>query len=104
ADNLVKRGIFNYPDPFAVVTTDAAQTWTTSVVKKSLNPHWNERFELTVIDSSVVTVQVFDQRKLKTRDKGFLGSINVEISEVSNLVRGGERKCYFSKPNQIPKD
>ncbi|KIM30176.1 hypothetical protein M408DRAFT_328262 [Serendipita vermifera MAFF 305830] len=90
ASGLVKREVFSNPDPFAVITVDAAQTKTTSVVKKTLKPTWNESFELTVVDSSVVTIQIFDQRKLKTRDKGFLGSINVKISDVLHHARNGE--------------
>lgn len=89
ADSLIKREIFNYPDPFAVTTVDGEQTQTTSAVKKTLNPYWNENFVLTVVDSSVVTVQVFDQRKFKTRDQGFLGSINIKISDFLDLEHGG---------------
>lgn len=34
------------PDPFAVVTVDGDQTHTTTVMKKTLNPYWNESFEV----------------------------------------------------------
>jgi Ca2+-dependent lipid-binding protein len=34
------------PDPFAVITVDAEQTHTTSVIKKTLNPYWNESFDM----------------------------------------------------------
>jgi E3 ubiquitin-protein ligase NEDD4 len=37
---------FQLPHPFAVVTVDGEQTFTTSAVKKTLNPYWNETFEL----------------------------------------------------------
>lgn len=40
---------FQLPHPFAVVTVDGGQTFTTSAVKKTLNPYWNETFELLVI-------------------------------------------------------
>jgi Ca2+-dependent lipid-binding protein len=36
------------PDPFAVVTVDGQQTKSTTVIKKTLNPYWNESFILCV--------------------------------------------------------
>lgn len=35
-----------FPDPFAVATVGGEQTHTTSVIKKTLNPYWNEMFDL----------------------------------------------------------
>lgn len=85
ADGLTKRDVFRLPDPFSVITVDAEQTHTTSVIKKTLNPYWNESFDITVKDSSVVAVQIFDQRKFKRRDQGFLGVVNVRVSDVLDL-------------------
>jgi E3 ubiquitin-protein ligase NEDD4 len=89
ADGLSKRDVFRLPDPFAVITVDAEQTHTTSVIKKTLNPYWNESFDITVKDDSVVAVQIFDQRKFKRRDQGFLGVVNVRVSDVLDLELGG---------------
>jgi E3 ubiquitin-protein ligase NEDD4 len=49
ADGLAKRGVFCLPDPFAVITVDSEQTRTTSVIKKTLNPYWNENFDVSVV-------------------------------------------------------
>lgn len=46
ADGLSKREVFRLPDPFAVITVDAEQTHTSSVIKKTLNPYWNESFDM----------------------------------------------------------
>ncbi|KAG6335883.1 hypothetical protein ID866_3220 [Astraeus odoratus] len=89
ADGLSKRDVFRLPDPFAVITVDAEQTHTTSVIKKTLNPYWNESFDITAKDSSVVAVQIFDQRKFKRRDQGFLGVVNVRVGDVLDLDLGG---------------
>lgn len=35
-----------FPDPFAVATISGEQTKTTSVIKKTLNPYWNEVFDM----------------------------------------------------------
>ena len=42
-----------------------------------------------VKDSSVIAVQIFDQRKFKKRDQGFLGVVNVRVSDVLDLDMGG---------------
>ncbi|KAH9842411.1 ubiquitin-protein ligase [Rhodofomes roseus] len=89
ADGLSKREVFRLPDPFAVITVDAEQTHTTSVIKKTLNPYWNESFDIFVKDSSVIAVQIFDQRKFKKRDQGFLGVVNIRVADVIDLELGG---------------
>lgn len=35
-----------FPDPFAVATVNGEQTKTTTVAKRTLNPYWNESFDL----------------------------------------------------------
>jgi Ca2+-dependent lipid-binding protein len=37
-----------FPDPFAVATIGGEQTKTTSVIRKTLNPYWNEVFDMSV--------------------------------------------------------
>ncbi|KAJ1823516.1 hypothetical protein LPJ60_001498 [Coemansia sp. RSA 2675] len=90
ADNLYKRELFRLPDPFVVLTVDGAQTQTTKALKRTLSPYWNETFEVEVKPSSVITAQVFDQRKFKKRGQGFLGVINVQVSQHINVAAGGE--------------
>jgi E3 ubiquitin-protein ligase NEDD4 len=46
ADGLYKRDVFRFPDPFAVATINGEQTKTTTVSKRTLNPYWNESFDL----------------------------------------------------------
>ena len=43
-----------------------------------------------VKDGSVITVQVFDQKKFKKKDQGFLGVINVPVSSALDLDLGGD--------------
>jgi Ca2+-dependent lipid-binding protein len=35
-----------FPDPFAVATLGGEQTKTTTVIKRTLNPYWNESFDM----------------------------------------------------------
>ncbi len=46
-------------------------------------------------DNSVIAVQIFDQRKFKKRDQGFLGVVNVKVSDVIDLELGGHG-AFFS--------
>ncbi|KAI8818834.1 uncharacterized protein EV422DRAFT_569490 [Fimicolochytrium jonesii] len=91
ADGLYKKDIFRLPDPFAVITVDGEQTHTTSPVKRTLNPYWNESFDISVTNSSVLAVQIFDQRKWKkAKDQGFLGVINLNMANVFDVNTGGD--------------
>jgi E3 ubiquitin-protein ligase NEDD4 len=42
-----------------------------------------------VNNSSVITAQVFDQRKCKRRDDGFLGVVNIEMANYLDLELDG---------------
>ncbi|KAK3350156.1 hypothetical protein B0T25DRAFT_459009 [Lasiosphaeria hispida] len=86
ADGLYKRDVFRFPDPFAVATINGEQTKTTQVSKRTLNPYWNENFDFKVNEDSILAVQVFDQKKFKKKDQGFLGVINIRIGDSIELA------------------
>ncbi|KAI1980829.1 hypothetical protein LOZ55_001086 [Ophidiomyces ophidiicola] len=90
ADGLYKRDVFRFPDPFAVATVGGEQTHTTTVIKKTLNPYWNEIFDLKVTEDSILAIQIFDQKKFKKKDQGFLGVINIRIGDVIDLDVGDD--------------
>ncbi|KAJ1985331.1 hypothetical protein H4R33_004087 [Dimargaris cristalligena] len=92
ADNLMKRDIFRYPDPFAVLTVDGEQTHTTTSIKRTLSPYWNQGFTVKATPQSVVAIQIFDERKFKFKEQaqGFLGVINLQINKYLDLDLGGE--------------
>lgn len=85
AESLYKRDVFRQPDPFAVITVDGSQTKTTKTAKKTLNPYWNETFTLNATEDSILVIQVFDQKKFKKKDQGFLGVVNVRIGDVIHM-------------------
>ena len=39
---------------------------------------------------SILAIQIFDQKKFKKKDQGFLGVINVRIGSVMDLDIGGD--------------
>ena len=82
AESLYKRDVFRQPDPFAIITVDGSQTKTTKTAKKTLNPYWNETFTFQALEDSILVIQVFDQKKFKKKDQGFLGVVNVRIGDL----------------------
>ncbi|EKM79495.1 hypothetical protein AGABI1DRAFT_120884 [Agaricus bisporus var. burnettii JB137-S8] len=86
AAGLVKREFLGLPDPFALVIVDGETAATTAILRRTLSPPWNESFEITVRASSMIAIQVFDNKKYRKRDQGFLGVINIPASEAITLA------------------
>ncbi|KIM28488.1 hypothetical protein M408DRAFT_142801 [Serendipita vermifera MAFF 305830] len=70
AVRLIKRRLFQLPDPYAVVIVDDETVDITATIKKNVNPHWNAELEITVMDSSLVTIKVWDEGNAKGKDGG----------------------------------
>ena len=43
-------------------------------------------------EESILAIQIFDQKKFKKKDQGFLGVINVRLGSVMDLDIGGDGK------------
>ncbi|KAF5382743.1 hypothetical protein D9615_002877 [Tricholomella constricta] len=97
AQGLVKRELLSLPDPFAVLTVDGEQTCTTAIIKKSLSPTWEENFDITVRQSSMIAIQVFDHKKFKKRDQGFLGVLNVPATEAISIASSNSGSHVVTK-------
>lgn len=39
---------------------------------------------------SVIAVQIFDQKKFKKKDQGFLGTVNIQMGDVFDVNVGGD--------------
>ncbi|ANZ76228.1 BA75_02831T0 [Komagataella pastoris] len=98
ADGLYKRDVFRSPDPFAVITVDGAQTKSTSTAKRTLHPFWNESFEFNCTQNSILAIQIFDQKKFKKKDQGFLGVINLRIGDVIDLENDISQSETLTRP------
>ncbi|KAH8196969.1 hypothetical protein TruAng_008863 [Truncatella angustata] len=90
SDSPANLRVTSFPDPFAVATINGEQTKTTTVSKRTLNPYWNENFDFRANEDSILAVQVFDQKKFKKKDQGFLGVINIRIGDVIELADGAD--------------
>lgn len=51
-------------------------------------------------EDSLLAVQIFDQKKFKKKDQGFLGVVNVRIGSVIDLDAGGDGRlgCIYGRP------
>lgn len=57
----------------------------------------NIRLLSQVTNQSLIAVQVFDQKKFKKKDQGFLGVVNVQMGNVFDVTVGGDGKwCVCS--------
>lgn len=50
-----------------------------------------------VNEDSILAIQIFDQKKFKKKDQGFLGVINVRIGDVIDLQMGGDGMTRSSR-------
>ena len=47
-----------------------------------------------VNEDSILAIQIFDQKKFKKKDQGFLGVINVRIGDVIDTQMGGDGAIF----------
>ncbi|KAJ3176920.1 hypothetical protein HK101_010335 [Irineochytrium annulatum] len=93
ADGIYKSSweMFRLPDPFAIITVDGIEAKQTEVIRKTLNPYWNESVDLSVKNSTIISVQIFDHKRYKSGSgTGFLGAFVVQMASVFDVTRGGE--------------
>ena len=48
-------------------------------------------------NQSVISVQVFDQKKFKKKDQGFLGVVTVQMGNAFDVAVGGDGKFFLSQ-------
>ncbi len=53
-------------------------------------------------EDGILAVQVFDQKKFKKKDQGFLGVINVRIGDVIELADGADGNVSILPTSPIP--
>lgn len=55
-----------------------------------------------VNEDSILAIQIFDQKKFKKKDQGFLGVINVRIGDVIDMQMGGDGKSIVLRSFRFP--
>jgi E3 ubiquitin-protein ligase NEDD4 len=91
------------PDPYAIVKLNGMKVASTVVIKRTLDPYWNETFKLwvhsltteaktftytlgsIVTEQSSIEVEIFDakkQERANKKEKGYLGGIHFQVRDV----------------------
>lgn len=96
ARNLAKRDLFRLPDPFVRVTVDGSgQTHTTESAKNTLDPKWNQHFDLFIGKSDAITISVWNDKKAHKKSggsNGFLGCVRLHNNSINRLKDTGYQR------------
>uniref|UniRef100_A0A671P585 HECT-type E3 ubiquitin transferase n=1 Tax=Sinocyclocheilus anshuiensis TaxID=1608454 RepID=A0A671P585_9TELE len=91
AKNLVKKDFFRLPDPFAKVVVDGSgQCHSTDTVRNTLDPKWNQHYDLYIGKSDSITISVWNHKKIhKKQGAGFLGCVRLLSNSINRLKDTG---------------
>lgn len=95
AKQLAALDIGGKSDPFVIVSSNNV-THRTKIKKKTLEPHWNERFLFTVKPTEKIDCLVFDHDLIGSND--FLGAHTIDVSELPF----GETMIYWAPMRDHP--
>jgi Ca2+-dependent lipid-binding protein len=82
--NLIKSDFLGKSDPYVKITVGKV-THSTRIIKKDLNPVWNEQFAFNAEKASEVKFEVFDWDQHSKDD--CIGTVSVAHSEISSETR-----------------
>uniref|UniRef100_A0A3B3S339 E3 ubiquitin-protein ligase n=1 Tax=Paramormyrops kingsleyae TaxID=1676925 RepID=A0A3B3S339_9TELE len=99
AKNLVKKDFFRLPDPFAKVVVDGSgQCHSTDTVRNTLDPKWNQHYDLYIGKSDSITISVWNHKKIhKKQGAGFLGCVRLLSNTISRLKDTGYQRLDLNK-------
>ncbi|KAK0046223.1 E3 ubiquitin-protein ligase SMURF2 [Biomphalaria pfeifferi] len=91
AKNIAKKDFFRLPDPFAKITVDGSgQCHSTDVCKNTLDPKWNQHYDLYVGHKDSITISVWNHKKIhKKQGAGFLGCVKIMSNAIQQLKDTG---------------
>uniref|UniRef100_A0A673BH97 HECT-type E3 ubiquitin transferase n=1 Tax=Sphaeramia orbicularis TaxID=375764 RepID=A0A673BH97_9TELE len=87
------------PDPFAKVVVDGSgQCHSTDTVRNTLDPKWNQHYDLYIGKSDSITISVWNHKKIhKKQGAGFLGCVRL-LSNAINRLKDTGCKCLCNSP------
>ena len=99
AKNLAKKDFFGLPDPFAKISVDGSgQCHSTETYKNSLDPKWNQHYDLFLGSKDVITITVWNHKKIhKKHGAGFLGCVRIMSNAIQRLKDTGFQKLDLQK-------
>ncbi|KAJ8283657.1 hypothetical protein COCON_G00025070 [Conger conger] len=99
AKNLSKKDFFRLPDPFAKVVVDGSgQCHSTDTVRNTLDPKWNQHYDLYIGKSDSITISVWNHKKIhKKQGAGFLGCVRLLSNAINRLKDTGYQRLDLNK-------
>uniref|UniRef100_A0A8C6XCE5 HECT-type E3 ubiquitin transferase n=1 Tax=Naja naja TaxID=35670 RepID=A0A8C6XCE5_NAJNA len=90
---------FWLPDPFAKVVVDGSgQCHSTDTVKNTLDPKWNQHYDLYIGKSDSITISVWNHKKIhKKQGAGFLGCVRLLSNAINRLKDTGYQRLDLCK-------
>eukprot|EP00069_Balaena_mysticetus_P009040 bmy_20018T0 len=94
------------PDPFAKIVVDGSgQCHSTDTVKNTLDPKWNQHYDLYVGKTDSITISVWNHKKIhKKQGAGFLGCVRLLSNAISRLKDTGYQRLDLCKLNPSDTD
>uniref|UniRef100_A0A3B4GY87 HECT-type E3 ubiquitin transferase n=1 Tax=Pundamilia nyererei TaxID=303518 RepID=A0A3B4GY87_9CICH len=95
----VKKDFFRLPDPFAKVVVDGSgQCHSTDTVRNTLDPKWNQHYDLYIGKSDSITISVWNHKKIhKKQGAGFLGCVRLLSNAINRLKDTGYQRLDLNK-------
>ena len=104
ARNLAKRDLFRLPDPFVrVVVEGSGQSHVTDTARNTLDPKWNQHYDLYLNKVDTVTISVWNDKKVhKKNGAGFLGSVRLLAPAINRLKDTGYQRLDLLTDTSTP--
>ncbi len=115
ASNLCKRELFRLPDPFVRLTVDgSAQSYCTNTMKNTLEPKWNQHYDLLLRPTDAITISVWNEKKVNKENatskkasnsstsSGFLGCVRLLPNAVDRLKDTGYQRLHLVADSNNP--
>ncbi|XP_062915009.1 E3 ubiquitin-protein ligase SMURF1 isoform X4 [Mobula hypostoma] len=106
AKSLAKKDFFRLPDPFAKIIVDGSgQCHSTDTVKNTLDPKWNQHYDLYIGKADSITISIWNHKKIhKKQGAGFLGCVRLLSNAISRLKDTGYQRLDLCKLNPTDSD
>uniref|UniRef100_A0A8B9K057 HECT-type E3 ubiquitin transferase n=1 Tax=Astyanax mexicanus TaxID=7994 RepID=A0A8B9K057_ASTMX len=94
-----RTGFNRLPDPFAKVVVDGSgQCHSTDTVRNTLDPKWNQHYDLYIGKLDSITISVWNHKKIhKKQGAGFLGCVRLLSNVINRLKDTGYQKLDLNR-------
>nr|CAD7429432.1 unnamed protein product [Timema monikensis] len=98
-NGAMKIRLTRLPDPFAKISVDGSgQCHSTDTCKATLDPKWNQHYDLYIGKGDGITVSVWNHKKIhKKQGGGFLGCVRIMSNTIQRLKDTGYQRLDLCK-------